>query len=193
MRRAGARVVAVEPQDPFTTFLKRTLPRDITVLDVALGGTCTQQTLSISTAHPTVSSLSQDFVGSAKSAPGFEHVTWDRSQLVKVLTADTLIKRYGHPKYIKIDVEGGEADVLEGLSQPIPLISVEYLPAMPALAVDLVDQLAAIGNDRFNIVRGESARFLWPDWRDATATKEWLHNQEVSAVSGDLFAKRAPE
>jgi hypothetical protein len=37
MRAAGAKVVALEPQAPFAGFLRRTLPRDITLLEVAAG------------------------------------------------------------------------------------------------------------------------------------------------------------
>ncbi|MEM6940884.1 MAG: FkbM family methyltransferase [Pseudomonadota bacterium] len=192
MRRAGARVVAVEPQEPFTTFLRYTLPRDVDVLDVALGRERSQLQLSISSAHPTVSTFSEGFRAAAKTATGFEHVEWDRSQPVKVVPLDDIIEKYGAPKYIKIDVEGTEAAVLEGLSLSIPLISVEYLPAMSKLGLALVDQLAGMGYPQFNIVRGETARFQWSDWRNVEDTKAWLSQQGVSDVSGDLFARRFP-
>ncbi|MEO0676087.1 MAG: FkbM family methyltransferase [Pseudomonadota bacterium] len=192
MHTAGARVVAIEPQAPFSTFLKKTMPRDITVLPVALGREAAQATLAVSSRHPTVSTLSRDFVEDGKSAPGFGHVRWDGAQEVQVVTLDDLIAQFGPPHYIKIDVEGGEAEVLAGLSHAVPLISVEYLPAFPTLSQRLVDLLADAGNDRFNVVRGESGRFLWPDWRDRTATKSWLAAESQDATSGDLFARRLP-
>lgn len=190
MRRAGARVVAIEPQAPFSGFLRRTLPRDITVLEVAVGRESGEMTLAISSRHPTVSTLSRDFVGAGKTAAGFEHVVWDRNQTVQVVTLDDLIARFGAPRYVKIDVEGAEDAVLAGLSHPVPLISVEYLPAMPALAHGLVDRLAQQGNDRFNLVVGETGAFLWPDWRDGASVKAWLDTQALDAQSGDLFAMR---
>ncbi len=82
MRAAGARVVALEPQEPFAGFLRKTLPRDITLLTVAAGPTETKSEMSVSSRHPTVSSLRTDFVQDAKNAPGFEHVRWDRRQVV---------------------------------------------------------------------------------------------------------------
>ncbi|MEM9975295.1 MAG: FkbM family methyltransferase [Pseudomonadota bacterium] len=191
MRAAGARVVAVEPQAPFSAFLRLTLPRDITVLDVALGREVTQGTMAVSSRHPTVSSLSAEFVAAGETAAGFEHVRWDRHQAVKVLTLDALIARFGMPDYIKIDVEGGEMTVLQGLSHPVPMISVEYLPAMPQLARDLIDRMHAMGFERFNIVRGEGGAFLWADWQGREATVAWLKALDANAKSGDLFAARA--
>ncbi|MEM8578772.1 MAG: FkbM family methyltransferase [Pseudomonadota bacterium] len=190
MHWAGARVVAIEPQAPFTQFLRRSLPRGIDVLDVAVGAASGQMELAVSSRHPTVSTLNANFVHAGRAARGFEHVRWDRAQRVDVLRADDVIAQYGVPRYIKIDVEGGEADVLAGLSHPVEVISAEYLPAMPDLAHELVARLAAIGNDRFNVVQGETGRFLWPDWRAGDHFKSWLAAQDSSAMSGDLFARR---
>ncbi|MEO0915870.1 MAG: FkbM family methyltransferase [Pseudomonadota bacterium] len=191
MRRAGGRVVAVEPQRPFSTFLQRTLPPDITVLDVAVGRENTEATLAVSSRHPTVSTISADFVRSGSSATGFEHVAWDDAQVVEVVTLDDLIIRFGVPRYVKIDVEGAEAEVLAGLSQPLPLISVEYLPAMPDLGFALVDQLGAMGNTRFNVVVGETGAFLWRKWQSSGEVQAWLKQLAPDAQSGDLFASRA--
>jgi FkbM family methyltransferase len=191
MRGAGARVVALEPQAPLSGFLRRTMPRDVTVLDLAVGCEEGEGSMAVSSRHPTVSTLNGDFVAAARTASGFEHVRWDRSQRVRVVTLDALIARFGLPRYVKIDVEGSEIEVLKGLSQPVPMISVEYLPAYPHLAMALVDRLETLGLVRFNIVQGESGAFLWPAWRDGDAVKAWLEGQDPAAVSGDLFGRRA--
>ena len=60
LRAAGARVVAVEPQAAFAAFLRRTLPRDITLIDSALGPRETTAEMAVSALHPTVSSLQAD-------------------------------------------------------------------------------------------------------------------------------------
>ena len=39
---------------------------------------------------------------------------------------DNMISRYGSPEFTKIDVEGYEFEVLNGLSQPIKTISFEF-------------------------------------------------------------------
>jgi len=45
---------------------------------------------------------------------------------VQTTTLDALIEEFGKPKYIKIDVEGYEDKVLDGLSHKIDLISFEF-------------------------------------------------------------------
>ena len=189
MRAAGARVVALDPQEPFATFLRRTLPRDVTLIEAAAGQQETTATMAVSSLHPTVSSLQPDFAATAGATPGFARVKWDRQQSVRVTTLDVLIARYGLPAYVKIDVEGFELDVLTGLSQPVPLVSVEYLPDLPDQTVRVIERLQSLGPYRFNPVRGETGRFLWPDWRKATDTIAWLRSLPPGAKSGDLYAR----
>lgn len=189
MRAAGARVVALEPQYPFAGFLRRTLPRDIELVEAAAGGAEVEAEMAVSSRHPTVSSLTAAFVEGAGRAPGFDHVRWDRTQRVRMVTLDGLIARFGCPRYVKIDVEGFEIEVLAGLSRPVSMLSVEFLPAFPTLTHAVIDRLADLGAYRFNPVQGETGAFLWSDWRDAAATKVWLDTLPATATSGDLFAR----
>lgn len=189
MRAAGARVVALEPQAPFAGFLRRTLPRNIRFVEAAAGPTETVARMAVSSRHPTVSSLRMGFAQEVGVKPGFEHVRWDGEQSVAMTTLDRLIAEEGLPRYIKIDVEGFELDVLAGLSQPVELISVEYLPGLPHLSQAVIDRLLELGPYRFNPVMGETGAFLWQDWRDAAATRDWLHRLPADATSGDLYAR----
>lgn len=188
MRAAGARVVALEPQAPFSTYLRLTLPRDIRLVEAAAGGSQSTAQMAVSSRHPTVSSLKPGFVAAAGAAPGFEMVKWDSVQNVQVTTLDALIAEEGVPRYIKIDVEGFELDVLSGLSRPVAIISVEYLPGLPDLAHAVIDRLLELGPYRFNPVRGEEGDFLWDEWSDAEAVKRWLASLSADDKSGDLYA-----
>ena len=188
MRKAGATVVALEPQSLFASYLRLTLPRDIILLEAAVGATETVAEMAVSSRHPTVSSMQPSFVSGAAAAPGFDHVRWDRLQKVQMVTLDGLIARHGLPSYIKIDVEGFELAVLSGLSRPVPLISVEYLPGFADLTYAVLDRIEELGSYRFNPVVGEKAAFLWPEWRNGAAMREWLAGLPADAPSGDIFA-----
>lgn len=189
MRKAGAKVVALEPQQPFADFLRKTLPSEIVFIEAAAGEKESEVEMSVSTKHPTVSSLKADFISSASSKPGFEKVRWDRTQLVKVVTLDGLIQSHGTPNYIKIDVEGFELEVLKGLSQPIEMISCEVLPGFPELSIEVLYRISELGKYEFNLVVGEGAKFLWSDWKNQKAVRDWIENQSPKTKPADLFAR----
>ena len=148
-RALGARVVAVEPQPDFARILRLFFGRDggVTIVPEALGAQPGTARLGISTATPTVSSLSTDWIDTVATDRSFAKVRWDRSVPVEVTTLDELIAAHGEPAFCKIDVEGFEAEVLGGLSRPLRALSFEYLPMAhdAALAVlDLVEQLGSV-------------------------------------------------
>ncbi len=188
LRRAGARVVAVEPQQPFAAFLRLSLPADITLVQAACGAAPGEADLAVSSLHPTVSSLGP-LPAEGPSAPGFTHVRWDARQRVEVTTLDALIATHGPPGFVKIDVEGAEPEVLAGLSRPVPVVAFEYLPALPGPAAVAVARLAALGAYEFNAVRGEAPEFLWSDWRDAAALGDWLAARPPGEGPGDIYAR----
>ncbi|MGY6704027.1 FkbM family methyltransferase [Roseinatronobacter sp.] len=189
MRKCGARVVAFEPQPAFARFLRKTLPRDVVLVEAALGPTEARAQMAVSLRHPTVSSLRASLPHEARAMPGFEHVQWDASADVAMTSLDRMIAQHGMPRYIKIDVEGFETEVLSGLSHPVALISVEYLPGLPEVSQQAIAMIAKLGIYEFNVVRGENACFEWTAWRDLGAMQDWLAALAPDAGSGDIYAR----
>jgi FkbM family methyltransferase len=191
LRRLGARVLAIEPQPALVRLLRRQFDADpaVTVVAAALGATPGTATLFASRRNPTVTTLSRGWIERVRRTPGFAGVAWQDRYQVPVTTLDMLIAQHGRPRFCKLDVEGFEAEVLQGLSQPIPALSLEYLPAALDVALAAVRRLQELGRYRCNVTRGESRRWLWPAWRDAEDTLSWLAECRPDERSGDIWAR----
>jgi FkbM family methyltransferase len=191
-RRLGARVVAVEPQPVLRRVLKLLYGRDRSVAleGVAVGRAVGEVDLRLNLANPTVSSASDAFLRAADGAPGWEGQVWGKSVRVPLTTLDALIARHGLPSFIKLDVEGFEAEALAGLSQPVPALSFEFTTIQRALALDCIARCTALGHLHYNAALGESQVLVHPRWLSGAAMARWLADLPDAANSGDIYASR---
>jgi FkbM family methyltransferase len=192
-RRLGARVVAVEPQPDFVRLLHLLYGRDpgVTIVPGALGRTPGRASMLVSERTPTVSTLSTEFVEEVREDPGFSWVRWSSGTTVEVRTLDSLVEQHGVPDFVKVDVEGYEAEVLGGLSTPVRALSFEYLPATRRVALDCLDMIGELGRYRLNRSPGESHRLAEPRWLDVEGMRRVLADLPPDAPSGDVYAVRA--
>jgi FkbM family methyltransferase len=192
-RRLGARIVAIEPQPALVGALKLIYGRksDVAIEACAVGRALGTTALMINRDNPTVSTASRDFVGAAHGAPGWEAQRWTKSIDVPLTTLDALIARHGTPVFIKIDVEGFEAEALAGLTHPVKALSFEFTTIQRDVALACIERCVALGYARFNAALGESQTLEHADWIDGATIARWLRELPHAANSGDIYAALA--
>ena len=86
-----------------------------------------------------------------------EQITFSGTATVALTTLDQLIAQYGRPDFIKIDVEGYEQFVLQGLSTPVPHISFETLlpDCKQELLICMNHLMSLYSYTRFNVAYEE--------------------------------------
>jgi hypothetical protein len=135
----------------------------------------------------TISSLKLDWpqmlTGHRSSSSGFsEGVT------VAAVTLAGLIAKHGTPKYLKLDIEGADVEVLKTLPQPLSVISFEHVPRLHAETADAIAILEKLARYRFNYFPRETHRFRLPSAVGGDELLEALREPSAQKWSSDVFA-----
>jgi len=182
----GARVIAVEPQ---RNSLKKLLllygrNKNVKIIGKAVGNKFGSGELAV---YKGLSTLSSRFQKESRHALTRK---WNEKHKVSIITLDHLIKLFGVPKFCKIDVEGYEDKVLEGLTYPIPLISFEFHSELFDIAVNCMNNLLKVGEYKFNcIYHGSEVEFIFPEWLNMRDFIRKLNIENDTFISGDIYAK----
>jgi FkbM family methyltransferase len=188
----GAKVVGFEPQNDLCEHLYAHLKRNksFSLERTALGATSEIKKIKISDAH-VLSSMSDRWIQATQESGRFKCYNWDKTEKVKVTTLDEKIKVYGIPKYIKIDVEGYEYEVLKGLSVPVQNISTEFTAEDMDNSYNCIDHISTLSDFTFNYSTSENLTLSDQKWKSNKEIKISLNNlcNKNNKAWGDIYAK----
>ncbi|MCL5429205.1 MAG: FkbM family methyltransferase [Chloroflexi bacterium] len=191
MLAIGARVVAVEPQPLMAAVLlgKYGARPHFHLVSKAVGAKAGKAEMLVSTRTPTVSTLSGSWARQVGRSRSFSDVRWDGRMEIGVTTLDALVAEFGIPTFSKLDIEGYELEALSGLSQPLPAISIEYLPMAKDRAMACVERLMELGDYAFNVIHGEYPRFALTAWVSASAVRDLIMRLPAEGRAGEVYAR----
>lgn len=186
----AARVVAFEPQAECVRHLQSRFKfrSNVDIQPVALSQS-DEPAVIYQSSSSTVSSMSPKFIETIGKSV-FKDTTWNDGVEVKTQTLDQMIDHYGMPRFVKIDVEGFELNVLNGLSRPVPMLSFEFMP----IARDELRQCLARLNEiephyLYDYCLGEELDFVLAEHVDyQTFITDVLPQLEAAATFGDIYA-----
>jgi FkbM family methyltransferase len=181
--KLGARVVAVEP-DPLNqevlrqSYLDfRLAKKSVVIVGKAVGAHAGPQKMWVDKPGSAKNTLSPKWVEILRTDQSRfgESLDFSEAREVEMVTLEELIKHYGVPFYVKIDVEGYEPDVLSGLHTPISFVSFEVnLPQFKPEALECIGHLERLAQGgRYNYA---------PDCLRGLAFEHWLSKEAFVSI-----------
>ncbi|MDA8532831.1 FkbM family methyltransferase [Candidatus Pelagibacter bacterium] len=180
-------VIMIEPQPECLKQLNKLYSKNkfVTIVPMGLGKSKQKMEMSINSKQPVISTFAEHW-----KTGRFSDSKWDEKIIVDITTLDELIKKFGEPKYIKIDVEGFEHEVILGLTKKSGIISFEFTSEFIEDAFKSIDYLISLGYLDFSYTLGERRKF-YTHWTTANTIKEDIKNniQKDNLLWGDLYCK----
>jgi FkbM family methyltransferase len=195
-RALGARVVAVEPVPSALAALRAEFHDDdaVTIVAAAVGRSTGEADIHLGDSS-TISTLSDVWLERARTLARLEGREWVSTHRVPVTTLDALTAAHGAPQFCKIDVEGYEAEVVAGLSVPIPRLSFEFQAEYPDVPCRVIDRLESLARYSFNYCQSGDDSFRLQHWVSADAIKLELTRLRDASIAdwGDVYAVLASQ
>ena len=187
----GAKVVAVEPQERCIVELKIRLDsrHGWDLVEAAVAAKPGRTTLHSVAEESQLSTMEPKWIESVVESKRFAAMTWSEREEVPVTTLDDLIVQWGTPDFCKIDVEGAEPAVLDGLSSALPILSFEYTPEFKGHIEQCLTRLSTLGDYKFNLALHDTWSFQFPEWQDHASFLGSLQSGDrILCGGGDVYA-----
>lgn len=176
--KMGFKVIALEPELKSIETLKWRFSknRDVTIVEKGVADKIGEIPVYITESRSGLNTLSEKWVksiGNETENRWHSSKEYKKSYIIKTTTLDELIKVYGVPYFIKIDVEGFELNVIKGLSTAPKFLSFECnLPEFISETTEILHLLKKLSSDiqfQFSI-------------DDAIESKDWMNMEEILSI-----------
>jgi FkbM family methyltransferase len=187
----GAKVVACEPIPDCAKQLRVWLPGDkVTVVEAAVGSAAGKGQLHLANVR-SGSSMSDAWVDVVKQSSALKGMEWIGDVEVQIVTVDLLSRQYGKPAYVKIDVEGFEESVLDGMPWQPDLLSFEFHKETMDAAFRCLAKPCVCRNSVCNFLLGDRGNFEFERWVTIDELQRTLSKLDHEHGFGDIFVRKA--
>jgi FkbM family methyltransferase len=187
----GAQVVAVEPLPENVLILESCENRKrIRVVQAAAGSQIGTGKIRRAKSKE-MASMSREWIDASRESPRLKTIehTWADEIEVPITTLDSLSQTYGAPDFIKIDVEGYEDCVLDGLSAQPRMVSFEFNPEVIQIAQRCLEKPVFNPASECNFIVGEPDRFILGAWTNIGSVLSEIVALHPNSF-GDIFIRR---
>lgn len=149
--KLARRVVSFEPSIKLFDFLQKKFEdSNVLVYNYALGEQVSTSNLYIVENNEAYNSLNKKHIEITATSRKIATLNSVKHQQVKVEIVEHFITEFGLPKYIKIDVEGYEYEVIKGLESIVPIVSFEAnLPEFREESIHVIEYLDVLSLSRY--------------------------------------------
>lgn len=169
------KIVAFEANPDLAASLKNKHSNnsDIIIESLGVSNVIGQRKFHLSNCHLT-STFSNEWIYNSRFAG--DH-TWNEAIDIPTTTLDEIINKYGEPDFIKIDVEGHEYEVFQGLTKLLEntCFAFEWAEELYLKVIDTINHLKSLGYTNFAYTDYDSLLELemisWSVWENLT-----IHN-----------------
>lgn len=196
-KQLGCRVVAVEPlhhiaPDHVKEFaFQFRNDDDVTLIPLAIAPTERVELQMPNLAkHWIITSASERWRTKSAHSHLYKNV---RKKMVEAITLDELIRLFGEPRFIKVDVEGFGAEVISTLSTPVYSLNMEFHYDWLWNNHQAMKHLAMIGEYEYNYALDNRGDLMLEEWMDGLELIKYLQTNLTHSGKGswgDIYARR---
>jgi FkbM family methyltransferase len=136
----------------------------------------------------TISTTNKEWLTSEKSR-FYNYANYKIIQ-INTITIDELVKIYGIPNLIKIDVEGGEFDAISSMSTKYEtIICFEWASELKDVIFDSLEYLEKIGYNYYSIQLKDDYLFFPSEWSNISIVKSFIEKTIPKHDWGMIWCK----